>query len=225
MRYEILHPGAFAMVKATLNSGETIKAESDAMVSMSANVKISSKMEGGILGGLGRMLLSDESAFFQTLTAQGGEGEVLLAPAAPGDVTSFNLDGHTTLCMQGGAFLAAEESAVIETKMQNLATGLFSGAGLFVVKATGKGNVFLNAFGSLKRYDLAPGQEWVVDTGHLVAWDNAMNYNITKASDGWIDSMTSGEGLVCRFRGPGFVIIQSRNPGSFGSWMGKLLPK
>lgn len=224
MRYEIEQPGAFALIKVMLDSGESMKAESDAMVSMSANVKISSKMEGGVLGGLGRMFLSNESAFFQTLTAQGGAGEVLLAPAVPGDVEAIEMQGEEVF-LQQGAFLAAENGISIETKMQNLGAGLFSGAGLFITKATGHGNLFINAFGALEVIELANNQEWIIDTGHLVAWSGTTSYTIEKASEGFINSFTSGEMLVCRFKGPGLVIIQSRNPGAFSNWASKFIPK
>lgn len=224
MNYEIVQPGAFAILKVKLAAGESIKAESDAMVAMSKNIKLEGKMEGGFLGGLARKFLSGESLFFQTLTAQHSEGEVMLAPAAPGDIECIELDGSTGITLQSGAFLAAEQSINVETKMQNLMTGIFSGAGLFVVKVKGKGNLFVNAFGALHAVVLSPGQEWVVDTGHLVAWEDTVQYEIGKASEGFLSSMTSGEFLVCKMRGPGLVIIQSRNPNNFGQWVHPLLP-
>ena len=47
---------------------------------------------------------------------------------------------------------------------------------------------------------------------------------LTGLAAGWIASLTSGEGFVCRFRGPGVVYIQSRNPRGFGSWVRQFLP-
>ncbi|MCX4266689.1 MAG: AIM24 family protein, partial [Firmicutes bacterium] len=66
----------------------------------------------------------------------------------------------------------------------------------------------------------ADNEEYIVDNGHLVAWPDYMNYKIEKASNGWISSWMSGECLVCRFRGPGVVLIQTRNPSSFRQWLG-----
>ena len=57
--YELLYPGAFTMLKVRLQRGEMIKAESDAMVAMSNTVDVEGKLEGGVLGGLGRMLSGD----------------------------------------------------------------------------------------------------------------------------------------------------------------------
>ena len=90
--------------------------------------------------------------------------------------------------------------------MQNLGKGLFSGAGLFVVKASGTGTLFFNSFGAIYPLELQVGEEMVVDTGHLVAWDADMNYKVTKASSGIMSSLTSGEMLVCKFTGPGKFI-------------------
>ena len=82
-KFEYLHRGAFTMLKVRMNAGERMKAESDAMVAMSPNIRVEGKLEGGVLGGLGRML-TGEKFFFQTLTAEMGPGEVYLAPAIPG---------------------------------------------------------------------------------------------------------------------------------------------
>lgn len=223
MRYEILQPGAFAFLKVNLEAGESIKAESDAMMTMSSNISLEGKMEGGLLGGLARKLLSGESLFFQQLTAKGAPGEVTLAPAIPGDVGVYELKGNSIYITTGG-FLAAASSIDIETKMQNLGKGIFSGAGLFVVKASGRGLLFFNSFGAIYPLEVKAGEEIVVDTGHLVAWDASMNYSVGKASSGMMNSMTSGEMLVCRFIGPGTVYTQSRNPGSFTSWIKGLMP-
>ena len=224
MQFEIMQPGDFALLKLTLEANETIKAESDAMMSMSSNIVLESKMEGGLLGGLARSFLSGESIFFQTLTAQSKSGEVILAPALPGDVLAYQLNGNT-LCIQSGGFLAAESSVEINTKMQNLGKGLFSGAGLFVVKVQGIGTVFFNSFGAIVTKELTAGEEYIVDTGHLVAWEDSMNYKIQKAASGLMTSLTSGECLVCKFTGPGKVYLQSRNPSSFGAWVKGYLPE
>lgn len=84
MRYEIMQPGAFAFLKVQLEAGEGIKAESDAMMAMSGNIKVEGKMEGGILGGLARKFLSGESLFFQHLTAQGASWGGCFSPADTG---------------------------------------------------------------------------------------------------------------------------------------------
>ncbi len=224
MEYKILYPGASPLVQIFLTGGETIKAESDAMVAMSSSVDVEGKLDGGLLGGLARMV-AGESFFLQTLTAGRGPGDVLLAPSTPGDIIDVELDGSYSLIIQKDGFLAGSENLQISTKLQNLAQGMFSGEGFFVVKVSGKGFVFLSSYGSIHVVNLEPDQEYVVDNSHLVAWPDYMNYTIEKASKGWISSFTSGEMAVCRFRGPGPVIIQTRNPRGFGNWIKRFIPQ
>lgn len=223
MKYEILYQGAFPIVKAYLQSGEMMKAESDAMVAMSNTIDVEGKMEGGLFGGIGRML-AGEKFFFQTLKASRGSGEVLLAPSAPGAIEAIELDGSYSLTVQKDGFLAGTDGIQVDTQMQNLAKGIFSGEGFFILNVSGRGTVFVNTYGSIHAINLEQGEEIVIDNQHLVAWPSYMNYSIEKASKGWVSSFTSGEGLVCRFRGPGPVLIQTRNPRGFGSWIQQFIP-
>jgi len=224
MKYEILYPEAFPVVKILLNRGEKIKAESDAMIAMSPTIQVEGKMEGGILSGLARKFLSGESMFFQELHATRGAGEVLIGHALPGGILDLELDGSYGLTVQQNGFLASTDGIEVSTKTQNLSRGLFSGEGFFVLNVTGKGIVFVSSYGVIHPINLDDGEEIIIDNGHLVAWADYMDYKIEKASSGWISSFTSGEGLVCRFRGPGVVLIQTRNPGSFQSWILSMIP-
>ena len=210
MKYEILYQDAFPLVKCDLQRGEKIKAESDAMVAMSDTLEVNGAMNGGIIGGLARRMLTGESFFFQTIDAVRGDGSVLLGHPAPGGIIDVELDGSYSLRVQKTGFLAATDSIQVDTTMQNLAQGLFSREGFFVVKISGRGTVFLSSYGAIHAIN-------------LVAWPDYMNYKIEKASNGWISSFMSGECLVCRFRGPGVVLIQTRNPASFRQWLGTTL--
>ena len=223
MKYEILYQDAFPLVKCELQRGERIKAESDAMVAMSATLEVNGAMNGGVIGGLARRMLTGESFFFQTIDAVRGDGSVLLGHPAPGGIIDVELDGSYSLRVQKTGFLAATDSIQVDTTMQNLAQGLFSREGFFVVKISGRGTVFLSSYGAIHAINLADNEEYIVDNGHLVAWPDYMNYKIEKASNGWISSFMSGECLVCRFRGPGVVLIQTRNPASFRQWLGTTL--
>ncbi|MBP2026359.1 uncharacterized protein (TIGR00266 family) [Acetoanaerobium pronyense] len=223
MKYEILYQDAFPILKAYLNKGETVKSESDAMVSMSNTVDVEGKLEGGILKGIGRML-AGEKFFFQILSANRGPGEILLAPSVPGAIVDVELDGSYGLRVQKDGFLAGTEGISIDTQMQNLTKGIFSGEGFFILKVSGKGTVFINSYGAIHPINLEAGEEVVIDNSHLVAWPDHMQYSIEKASSGWISSFTSGEMLVCRFRGPGTVLIQTRNPRGFGNWIRQFIP-
>jgi uncharacterized protein (TIGR00266 family) len=223
LTFRVHYRGAFALLEVQLRAWQAIKAESDAMVAMDPTVDVEGKLEGGLLGGIGRMF-SGETFFFQTLKASRGAGNVLLAPAQPGDLLPIQLDGSRPYILQKDGFLAASEGVQISTTAQNLTRGLFSGEGLFVLKASGRGMLFVESYGAIHALEVPAGEEMIVDNGHLVAWPEGMHYGLEKASSGWMSSFTSGEGLVCRFRGPGTVYIQSRNPKAFGSWVSRLLP-
>ncbi len=224
MQVEILYQGAFALAKMALEQGESAKAESGAMVAMSPTVDVESRLDGGVFGALKRKFLTGETFFFQTLRATRGPGEVLIAPTVPGEILSLELDGAHSYCLQKDGFLASSVGVDVQTKTQSLAKGFFSGEGFFVLQATGTGSLLVNSFGSIHRLLLSPAQEYIVDNSHLVAWSSSTEYEIRKASSGWFSSVASGEGLVCHFRGPGEVFIQTRNPGAFGSWIRQFIP-
>lgn len=224
MEYKILYQDAFPVVEVRLRQGESVKAESDAMVAMSGTVDVTGGMEGGLLGGLARRMLTGESFFFQRLTATRGPGYALLGHPIPGGIIDVELDGTYSLIVQKEGFLAAEDRIQVDTTMQNLARGLFSREGFFVTRVSGRGTVFLSSYGAIHAINLEQNEEVIVDNGHLVAWPDYMNYRIEKASSGWFSSIASGECLVCRFRGPGIVLIQTRNPSSFASWIRGMVP-
>ena len=198
------------------------------MVAMSSTVTLESGMSGG--GGVGgffksiaQSALGGESLFRSTFTASGGEGNVLLSPAVPGDVSVIDLRGETYL-VQSGSYLAGSPDLQVETGVGG-AKGFFGGVGLFLLKITGNGRLFVSSFGAIHMLGLGAGEKMVVDTGHVVAFPSTMNYEVKKAAAGWVSSITSGEGLVCEFTGPGEIFIQTRNPQSFVSWLTPQLPK
>ncbi|MDR3205172.1 MAG: TIGR00266 family protein [Deltaproteobacteria bacterium] len=220
-KYEILYGHSFPVIRYNLNLGETLKAESDAMISMSATVDVTGGTEGGLLRGIARKL-AGEKFFFQYLKASRGPGEVILGHGIPGGIMDVELDGSYSLVVQKDGFLAATEGIEINTTMQSLGRGLFSGEGFFVLEIKGRGIVFISSFGAIHIVNLEENQQVIIDNGHLVAWPSYMKYHLEKASNGWISSFTSGEGLVCRFTGPGPVLIQTRNPLAFKEWLKKL---
>jgi uncharacterized protein (TIGR00266 family) len=223
VRFEVLGTGDAPVVKAQMAGGASIYADAGAMMAMTPNLTLESSMKGGILGALSRKLLRGETFFFLTIKAQQGDGEVLLAPSPVGAIEILELTG-TEYILQKGSFLAATDGIHLSTKTQNLTKGLFSGEGFFVTRVGGVGTLALNTFGALMTVELAPGQPYVVDNFHLVAWEATTSYEIAKAASGWISSFTSGEGFVCRFKGPGKVLMQTRNPSAFAGWLSGYMP-
>lgn len=225
MDYRIIYPDAFPVIEFRFCRGESIKAESDAMIAMSDTIDVEGKMEGGFLGGLKRKVLTGESFFLQRLVATRGNGKVIIGHSLPGGIQDIKLDGSTGIIVQKGGFLAATESVDIDMKTQSISRGLFSNEGFFLVHLKGSGNVFISSYGGIHPIRLNAGNDIIIDNGHLVAWTDTMSYSMEKSSNGWISSLTSGEGLVCRFKGPGMVYIQTRNPQSFSEWINSMIPR
>jgi uncharacterized protein (TIGR00266 family) len=223
MQIEVLYNPAHSLAKIHLDSGEAIRAEAAAMVSMTKNIAVSTTAtaNGGFFKSLKRSFLGGESFFTNLFTAQSGGAHVTVAPKLCGSMIVHDLSPSTPLYIQGSSYVAAPDSVQLNTQFQGF-KGFFSGESLFFLEATGSGPVLLNAFGAIETIDL--DGEMIVDTGHLVAFTAGIEYTISRAADGWIKSFLSGEGLVLHVRGRGKLYVQSRNPGEFGATVGKLLP-
>ena len=215
------HGSSFAMAVVTLQPEQSIQAESGAMVAMSANVELQSQMKGGLMGALKRAVVG-ESVFVSTFTARGGPGEVCLAPGSPGDITVLTLNNQA-FYVQGGSFLAAAPTVAIDTKLGG-AKSFFSGEGLFLIGASGSGTLVLSSFGAIHKKVLQPGEQYIVDTGHIVAFESTIQYQLQKAASGFIKSFTSGEGIVARYLGPGEIYIQTRNLEAFAGVLRPFFP-
>ena len=191
------------------------------MVSMSDTISIQTGTRGGVFKGLRRAVLGGESLFINTFKAETSSGEVTIAPSLPGDIIALPITGQT-LFIQSGSFLAATEDVDLDTKWGGSKT-FFSREGLFLLKCTGQGTVFVSSYGAIHTIDLDSGQNYTVDTGHMVAFDESVDYSVGKVG-GWKSTMLSGEGLVVKLTGPGRFYMQTRSPESFLSWLVPQLP-
>lgn len=207
-KYEILHQPSFSLAAIQLQAEQSIQAEAGAMVSMSANIELQSQMKGGLFGAIKRAA-GGESAFVSTFTARGGPGEVTFAPGAPGDIAAIELSNQSFF-VQSSSYLAGDAGLTVDTKWGG-AKSFFGGEGLFVMLVQGSGLLLVSSFGAIHRKRLQPGERYVVDTGHLVAWEGTTQYTLRKAAAGFFRSMMSGEGIVAEFVGPGELLIQTRN--------------
>lgn len=221
MNYSISHSPAFATLTVNLNQGESIRAEAGAMVTMTSNINLEAKSAGkGIFGSI-KAAVGGESFFASLFTAEGGAGEVVLAPSVAGEIVQLELTGNTIYC-EGGAYLAGASNLEISTKGSFKA--MIAGEGLFLQKISGNGTVFLSSFGGIIEKQITPGQNLIVDTGHLVAFEETLSYTIRKASKGIFSTFASGEGLVSEFTGSGKIWIQTRNLSAFVGLIERILP-
>ncbi|MFC1454476.1 TIGR00266 family protein [Candidatus Undinarchaeota archaeon] len=213
---------AYTSATVTLAPNESIQVEGGAMMSHSPNVQMATHMrDKSFLKSLKVAALGSESLFLNTFTAKNGEGEVTLAPAFPGDINTFELNGNGYI-IQSGAYMANEPGIDIDTKWQGLKGALSEGDMIFLY-AKGTGKVILASFGAMDAFQLKPGEEYIVDTGHLVAFEDTITYDVELVK-GMKSLLLSGEGIVTRIHGPGWVITQSRSIGQFISWLRSYLP-
>jgi uncharacterized protein (TIGR00266 family) len=218
MQVNLLYRPSQALAQCWLGPGESVVAESGAMVGMSTNVQIQTQA-GGLMSGLKRMF-GGESFFRNTFTASGGQGEVLFATPLCGDMALLDV-GQRQWCVQNSAYVACSPSVEVKTRSGGV-RGFFSGAGLFVLETGGQGQMIIGAFGALEQVQVDGNM--VIDTGHLAAWESSLKYRVGKSGSGWIASWLSGEGLVCHFEGQGTVWLQSRNASEYGQTIGAMLP-
>ncbi len=201
-----------------LQRGEKIFCESDAMVMMEEALQVKGQLRGGIGRALVRRLANDESLFQQEIQAVDGAGDCLLSPALPGAIELLDVAPGSEYILSDGSFLAAEDSVEVRPRFNSIGGGLFGGTGGFVImEARGRGKLAISGFGAIFTLDVTPERQTVVDNGHVVAWSSNLQFEVGMPKSGGsffgniVNSVTSGEGLVMRFRGKGKVAICSRN--------------
>lgn len=225
MEFTIIGQGdPFLHIK--LNKGEKIYCESNAMVTMDTTLELKAKMQGGLLSAVARKLANGESFFNQYIEATSGYGETLLSPELPGDLQILDVGGSNQYIINDGAFLAASDSVNLEVKMQGIGSALFGGTGGFLTtKTSGQGKLAISGFGTMMEMHVTPENPMIVDNYHVVAWDQALQYEISLSTNkkgllsNLVNSVTSGEGIVTKFRGNGKIYVCSRNRGAFINWL------
>ena len=216
MQVEIVYRPAFSLAVVTLQPGERIRAEAGSMVSMSDGVSLQTSAGGGIVAALKRSLLGGESFFVNDYQAPPQGGSITLAPPLPGDMFTIEL-ADTPLLVQSGAYVASSQEVQVDTRFGGAKT-FFASEGLFLLRTTGQGTLILSSYGAIHEMELAPGQRTTVDTGHLVAFDEGIGFNV-RAVGGLKSTLFSGEGLVVDLTGPGRVLMQTRSTDAFLTWL------
>lgn len=222
MLIERLCPTASTVAKITLGAGESVTCEVGSMVAMSPQVEVettSRSRGGGMMAGI-RRVFSGENFFLNHFRSRVEGGTVMIAPALLADIYHHRLSGGTVV-VQGGSWLASGAGIEIDTTFAGLGNALFSGESAFWVKCSGTGDLLFNSFGAI--YPIDVDGSYVVDTGHIVAFEDTLRFEMTKASSSLIGSFLGGEGLVCRFQGRGRLWVQSHQTDSFGRAIGPLL--
>ena len=230
MEIESEYGPAFTMMTVNLAPGEKIKVEPGAMVAQSEGLEMKTGMgSGGGLGGFMKSMMKSafggESFFVNTYTAGPSGGWISLAPSSPGDIETFDLDPGQSFYMQGGAFMASTINVDTSTKFQG-AKSLFSREGAFFLRAEAAdvpGSVFFTSYGAMKEIEVTPDKPIKIDNGHVVAFSEGLNYQISKVK-GLGSFFFGGEGFTLDFHGSGSVWIQTRNIQSLANQLIPFLP-
>lgn len=222
MKIDVRYGPAYALALVTLDRGETIEVESGAMVGMSPDIEMETAAKGGFLKSIGRSMFGGESFFLNSYTAVAQGDIVALAPPLPGDIAVIEMHGET-LMVQSGSYLASSEGITVDTKWSGAKT-FFGSEGLIMLRITGTGTLVVSSYGAIHEVELAAGEAFVVDTGHLVSFEEHLKFDLKKVA-GWKSTLFSGEGLVIELEGPGKLTMQSRSQDSFLSWLIPQLPK
>lgn len=221
MQIEITHRPGAAAARVRLEPGEVLTAEGGSMIAMHGDVTLetTTRGTGGGLLKAAKRLFAGESFFLNHFTAGRGRAEVWLSQSLLGDMISRELN-QETLVVRAGSFVACSSGISMDVGWQGF-KNLVSGESLFWLCVRGCGKLILSSYGAI--YPIRVDGEYIVDTGHIVAFDETLDFALTKAGKSWLSSILGGEGLVCRFRGRGTVWCQSHNPPGFGKILGPTL--
>ena len=213
MRFEVKGNPSYGEVDVDLGPNETLLIEPGAMSRMSSNLNSSFQRQGGLFSALFRKMFGGENFFLGKYEHPDG-GKLTFAPSTPGHVEHRQLTNNS-LNIMAGCFLACTPGVNIKAKFGGF-KALFSGEGAFLLEASGNGDLFFNSFGGIIEKEI--NGDFIVDTGHVVAFEPSLNYKISGMGN-WKSTMLSGEGLVMTFSGVGKIYLQTRTVDGIASWL------
>ena len=206
MKYEI-KGGAFPVVVCQLASGEQMITEKGSMVWMSPNIGMETK--GGGVGKMFSRVISGESMFQNIYTAN-GDGMIAFGSSFPGKIMAVEVGRGTSLIVQKSAFLASEKRVELSVHFnKKVGAGLFGGEGFIMQKVSGNGVAFIEVDGDLQEYELAAGEQLIVDSGYLLGMEGSVSMDIQSVK-GVKNVLFGGEGFFNTvLTGPGKVWLQT----------------
>ena len=222
MKYEIKYKPSYSMLVVTLDQGETITGEAGAMTYIDPTIEPHTrKREKSLLGSLGLTIIGRQSFWVNDYTATNGPGAVGLVAAPVGDIEMLEVKPNQGYIIQKSAYIASTQNVDLDIKWEGFTKGLF-GQGLFMIKVSGSGMLFINTFGAIDKHTLKPDQTMIVDNFHLVGFSDTCRYKVTKFG-GLKETILGGEGLVTQITGPGDIYIQTKNLKEFVDWLWTLI--
>ena len=222
MKYEI-KGGAFPVVVCYLDNGETMITEKGSMVWQTPNMMMSTT--GGGIGKMFSKAFSGESMFQNIYTAQGGPGRIAFGSSFPGKILPLQIEPGKELIVQKRAFLASEIGVELSIHFnKKIGAGFFGGEGFIMQRLSGQGMAFVEIDGELVEYELAAGQQLVVDTGNVAGFETSVSIDIQQVP-GLKNKVLGGEGFFnTLLTGPGKVWLQTMPLSSLASALRGFIP-
>lgn len=218
MKWTKEHGPAYTILKVSLEPGEEVTAEPGAMMLIRGDVDVKTS-SGGFLKGLLRRALGGESFFLNTYRAR-GPAEVWFVPPLPGDIGVIDLDGEWVV--QDMSYLAHYGDVDVSIAWRGL-KGLIAEGELFWLKLSGRGRVWVSAYGALEEVEVPAGERIIIDNMHFVAMPADVDYKIRKVG-GLKTFFFGGEGFVIEVRGPAKILVQTRILPTLARILAKFLP-
>ncbi|MDQ1245964.1 MAG: hypothetical protein QG597_331 [Actinomycetota bacterium] len=219
----IRHQPAFAVARLTLAPGQRVRASSGALYMRDAAVTVDAKMEGGMKGAFKRAI-GGQSFFTSTYVgASDRETWVDFTQVLPGELLTVDITPQRGLVLTQGNWLASTADIQLDTKWGGFKS-LVGGERIFAVHLSGAGQALLCSYGAIDTFELAAGQEVVVDAGHLMGYDDSATVNVQTQGGGLMNSLKSGEMIVVKVAGPGRIWTQTRSERELAEWVRRQVP-
>lgn len=218
VKIDLLHRNSFPIVQVLLSAGEAIVSESSAMVGMSPEISVETKVRSGQIKPYMRGQAGTEAYYLNTYRAIEKDGEVLIAPRMLGEVKLYPLgERDERILITVESFLAAEENVEIETAWRGASTFQMS-SGLQMLRCSGDGGLLLSSFGAIHTIELADGQAFAVDRGHLVGFTDQVQMRMRQLG-GVRSTLLRGQEIIFELSGPGKIYLQTRSHDMFLDWI------
>ena len=218
MQFQIVKE-PMSIIEVDMNKGENITANAGAMVYMSGNMDVDTKIrDGGFFAKLKVSTLGGQSLFVNEFTSNSDGGKLGLTGQPLGDIIKISISQEQNFIVQSGSYIASTDGVVLDTQWQGFKKGLF-GSELFMLKLSGQGDIFLNAFGGIIRREILIGEKFILNNFHLVALNLDADYKLTKFGS-LKSTLLGGEGFVMEINGPAVVYFQTKNKPQLVEFLG-----
>ncbi len=206
MEYKIIG-ASMQSLSINLSEGESVYSDSGKLLNKSANVTMTPRLVGGVVGAIERKMTGATAMLTEFKSS--GSGSMSVAGILPGKIKQISLGEGQQFIAEAYAFLACDPTVKFSMQTVGLGAAFWGGAGLVLQRFTGPGDVFIHIVGDILEYDLDGTLDLDVDPGHIAGFDSTMNYKI-RFVDNIRTAMFGGVGLfLAKFSGSGRVILHS----------------